>query len=344
MLAATVASFLAGNAVVASYEIPSDNLIALKRAYHAAASTYTPPTISFGLTECISEGEEVYQCIFEESAKDAKWAASVESAAQTADSCMEGAEDMLKVNECVKPVLDIVDTKCSTETFLNACSMLPECISEAEKLGECLEESATDTKWAESIENASKTAESCLEDAENMLDLTECFKPVLEIADEKCPIEAALSACGVAHSVFENFVLDLAEDLKADAFSEDEEDMDFFDEKTCISEEKKAHKCVEKTIAKAKSDDDIKKWQKSVEKAIDKAEPCVTKSGDNYSPASVKCMKDALGKIDQYCPTKAMVKACEGAPSTFRPPMFEDFASISSADSYGLRGSSFEEE
>jgi hypothetical protein len=199
----------------ASYEIPSDNLIALKRAYHAAASTYTPPTISFGLTECISEGEEVYQCIFEESAKDAKWAASVESAAQTADSCMEGAEDMLKVNECVKPILDIVDTKCSTETFLNACSMLPECISEAEKLGECLEESATDAKWAESIENASKTAESCLEDAENILDLTECFKPVLEIADEKCPIEAALSACGVAHSVFENFVLDLAEDLKA---------------------------------------------------------------------------------------------------------------------------------
>jgi hypothetical protein len=159
----------------------------------------------------------VYQCIFEESAKDAKWAESLEIASKTAESCMEGAEDMLKlkVNECVKPVLGIVDTKCSTETLLNACSASPECISEAEKLEECLEESTTDTKRAESLENALGTAESCLKDAENILDYTECVKPILEIADEKCPIDAALNECGVAHSVLENFVLDLAEELKA---------------------------------------------------------------------------------------------------------------------------------
>jgi hypothetical protein len=125
--------------------------------------------------------------------------------------------------------------------------------------------------------------------------------------------------------------------------------MDFYDKATCESEGIKARKCIDETEAKAEKDADIKEWAKSLETATKAAEPCVTKAGDNTT-ANLKCLSDAFKIANQYCSTAAFVKACKDAPSSLdlervKPEiMFEDFASSSSADGYGLCGSSFDEE
>ena len=92
-------------------------------------------------------------------------------------------------------------------------------------------------------------------------------------------------------------------------------------------------------------------WEKSLQKAAETFDRCLDKvrAGGNLNlnkivdhNKAVKCFPPFLDIVDKHCPTKALRKACD-------IPSFE-FGEIGSFDitressTYGLRGSSFDEE
>jgi hypothetical protein len=63
------------------------------------------------------------------------------------------------------------------------------------------------------------------------------------------------------------------------------------------------------------------------------------------SITNFKCYSHAYKIANKYCSTKAFMEACSYDYKRVKPVMmFEDFASSSSADGYGLGGYSFDEE
>mmetsp|Transcript_24676 Transcript_24676/g.38316 ORF Transcript_24676/g.38316 Transcript_24676/m.38316 type:complete len:271 (+) Transcript_24676:99-911(+) len=225
---------------------------------------------------------------------------------------------------------------------------------------------ADDTTGAKASawENVITEAEGCYTAAGDDKAAQEaCAMPVLELSAEDCPsgFDALLKACAPTSFEFEDFVLDLAEELEFERFAEEiaeeiseelegaafwegEEEEDFIAKKVskkCENQGAKIHQCIKDTIAKDTKD--TRKWGRSLEKAAKKAESCAKKAVDE--DAKLECASSALDIIDEHCSLKALRKACK-IPAF----MFEDFALDlaeeleSTAYAYGLRGSTVEEE
>jgi len=223
---------------------------------------------------------------------------------------------------------------------------------------------ATEAK-ATAWENVMTEAQACMEAAagDDKVAQEACAMPVFELSAEDCPsgFDALLEACAPTSFEFEDFVLDLAEELEFERFAEEiaeeiseelegaawwegEEEEDFIAKKVskkCEIEAEKGHQCIKDTLAE--NTKDTRKWGRSLEKALKKAESCIKKAVDE--DAKLECASSALDIIDEHCSLKALRKACK-IPAF----MFEDFALDlaeeleSTAYAYGLRGSTVEEE
>jgi hypothetical protein len=100
--------------------------------------------------------------------------------------------------------------------------------------------------------------------------------------------------------------------LSPGAFWEDkvEEEDEFLaskPSKKCDKEGKKVLKCIEDTCAEETNA--IKKWGKRLEKETKKAEKCAKNEEDE--DAKLACTSTLLDRINEYCPVKALKKACK---------------------------------
>ena len=98
------------------------------------------------------------------------------------------------------------------------------CENQGAKIHQCIKDTiAKDTKdtrkWGRSLEKAAKKAESCAKKAVDEDAKLECASSALDIIDEHCSLKALRKACKIPAFMFEDFALDLAEELESTAYA-----------------------------------------------------------------------------------------------------------------------------
>jgi hypothetical protein len=101
---------------------------------------------------------------------------------------------------------------------------LPKCMRLGAKLMECAnkikaeaDEDKNIKKWVQSYDKAVTTSHRCVEKAMAEGDANKighCGAAVLDIVDKYCPTNAYRKACGTSPFMFEEFIIDLADELE----------------------------------------------------------------------------------------------------------------------------------
>lgn len=195
-----------------------------------------------------------------------------------------------------------------------------------------------------------------------------CWDPLAEFLTEVCPSDygAFEEACLPTSIDFEDFVVDLADELDfenfaeeiAEEISEELEDAAFWEEeedefitttkKPKVSKECKKQAKEMKTCITDKIEEGTKKankWARALGKARTNAEECVDEEEDDE--AKLKCYSRLFKLAGKYCPMDDLKEACDITSFEvvdFALDLAEEISEELESTAYALRGSTIKEE